>query len=161
MVEQHWSYMDRFQGRMIARGPTFTADGTLTGSVHILSLPDPVAARAFAFEEPCYQAGAYRDVMLRRWRTLSGGPVPQSAGAHGADQFLVVAFTAGPLTGDLDAPSHDGLILGGALHSDDGDRTLGMAALVTAAGAADAETVLPGCCVTGVEVHRWEVGGRR
>ena len=27
------------------------------------------AARLFAFEEPGYQAGAYRDVMLRRWHT--------------------------------------------------------------------------------------------
>jgi hypothetical protein len=31
-----------------------------TGSVHILDLPDPAAARAFAFNEPNYQAGAYR-----------------------------------------------------------------------------------------------------
>jgi uncharacterized protein YciI len=62
MAEEHWSYMDRFAASMIARGPTFTADETLTGSVHILDLPDPAAARAFAFEEPCYRAGAYRDV---------------------------------------------------------------------------------------------------
>src|SRR5512139_1154675 len=52
MVEQHWSYMDRFAATMIARGPTFTSDGTLTGSVHILDLPEPTAARTFAFEEP-------------------------------------------------------------------------------------------------------------
>ncbi len=42
MVEQHWAYMDRFAATMVARGPTFTSDGTLTGSVHILDLPDPV-----------------------------------------------------------------------------------------------------------------------
>ena len=38
------------------------------GSVHIVDLPDPAAARAFAFDEPNYQGGAYRDVMVRRWR---------------------------------------------------------------------------------------------
>jgi hypothetical protein len=38
--------------------------------VHILSLPDPAAARAFAFGEPNYQAGVYWDVLLRRWRNL-------------------------------------------------------------------------------------------
>ena len=68
LLEAHWSYMDRFQAAMIARGPTLAGDGAPTGSVHIVDLPDPAAARAFAFDEPNYQAGVYRDVMLRRWR---------------------------------------------------------------------------------------------
>ena len=72
LVEKHWSYMDQFGAGMIARGPTFTDDEAATGSVHILDLPDAAAARAFAFEEPNYQAGVYRDVMLRRWRNLLG-----------------------------------------------------------------------------------------
>jgi uncharacterized protein YciI len=71
--EQRWSYMDRYQAEMIARGPTLAADGdTPTGSLHILNLPGPAAARAFAFDEPNYQAGVYRDVLLRRWRNLLG-----------------------------------------------------------------------------------------
>ncbi len=81
LVEEHWSYMDRYAGQMIARGPTLADDGSPTGSVHILSLPDPTAARAFAFEEPNYQAGAYRDVMLRRWRTCWAAPCGSSPGA--------------------------------------------------------------------------------
>ena len=72
LAERHWSYMDQFEAGMIARGPTFSDDETATGSVHILDLPDSAAARAFAFEEPNYQAGVYRDVMLRRWRNLLG-----------------------------------------------------------------------------------------
>ncbi len=76
MVEHHWTYMDQFAATMIARGPTFTGDETLTGSAHILDLPDAAAARAFAFafafEEPGYQAGAYRDVLLRRWHNTLG-----------------------------------------------------------------------------------------
>ena len=73
LLEAHWSYMDRFAAEMIARGPTLADDGdTPTGSVHILGLPDPAAARAFAFDEPNYQAGVYRDVLLRRWRNLLG-----------------------------------------------------------------------------------------
>ncbi len=67
LLEQHWSYMDRYQAEMIARGPTLAGDGnTPAGSVHIVGLPDPAAARAFAFDEPNYQAGVYRDVLLRR-----------------------------------------------------------------------------------------------
>jgi hypothetical protein len=70
LLEDHWSYMDRYAAEMIARGPTFATDGkTLTGSVHIVDLGDTAAARAFAFDEPNHQAGVYRDVLLRRWRT--------------------------------------------------------------------------------------------
>ncbi len=73
LLEQHWSYMDRYAKELIARGPTFADNGeTPTGSVHIVDLPDPAAARAFAFDEPGYQAGAYRDVLLRRWRNVLG-----------------------------------------------------------------------------------------
>ena len=42
LLEEHWSYMDRYEAEMIARGPTL--------------------------DEPNYQAGVYRDVLLRRWR---------------------------------------------------------------------------------------------
>jgi len=73
LLEEHWSYMDRCGAQMIARGPTFAADGDdPTGSVHVVDLPDPAAARAFAFDEPNYQAGVFRDVMLRRWRNALG-----------------------------------------------------------------------------------------
>src|SRR5436190_7073568 len=73
LVEEHWSYMDRYATEMIARGPTLAADGdTPTGSVHIVDLPGPAAARAFAFDEPNYQAGVYRDVLLRRWGNTLG-----------------------------------------------------------------------------------------
>ncbi|WP_233508006.1 YciI family protein [Spongiactinospora gelatinilytica] len=69
LLEEHWSYMDRYAAGMIARGPTFGRGGeTATGGVHIVDLPDVAAARAFAFDEPNYQAGVYRDVLLRRWQ---------------------------------------------------------------------------------------------
>ena len=58
LTEEHWSYMDRFEKELIARGPAFDGE-TLLGSVHIVDLPDSAAARAFAFDEPCYQAGAF------------------------------------------------------------------------------------------------------
>jgi uncharacterized protein YciI len=89
LVEQHWSYMDRFAATMTARGRTFSSDGDLTGSVHILDLADPAAARAFAFEEPGYQAGAYRDELLRRWRS-SLGRATRHVSAGRADGSTVV-----------------------------------------------------------------------
>lgn len=73
LLEAHWSYMDRYAAGMIARGPTLAGDGeTPTGSVHVVDLPDSAVARAFAFDEPNYQAGVYRDVLLRRWRNVLG-----------------------------------------------------------------------------------------
>ena len=48
VLEQHWGCMDQFAGRMVAHGPTCTDDETLTGSVHIVDLPDVIAARAGA-----------------------------------------------------------------------------------------------------------------
>ncbi|HLL68568.1 MAG TPA: YciI family protein [Micromonosporaceae bacterium] len=50
--------MDGFEAELIARGPTLAADDdTPTGSLHIVELPNAAAARAFAFDEPNYQAG--------------------------------------------------------------------------------------------------------
>ena len=121
LLEQHWSYMDNYAEVMIARGPTLTADGDATGSVHIVDLPDPAAARAFAFDEPNYQAGVYRDVLLRRWRNMLGRTMWDFAGGRtGGNRYLVLGL--GPLqaTGITVPPERDELIAYGPLLSDDG-----------------------------------------
>ena len=51
---------------------------TPAGSVHIVGLPDPDAAHAFAFDEPNYQAGVYRDVL----RHLDPRPLRRHRGAQ-------------------------------------------------------------------------------
>lgn len=152
MVEEHWSYMDAFDAALIARGPTFLDDETLTGSVHVVDLPDAAAARAFAFDEPCYQAGAYRDVLLRRtsWQRLS---------ASSGNGYLVIGLTPRPEPyAGLPAPRDD-LVGFGPLLSDDGTMLLGAAALAPSAEVARA--TLDADRFTAVEVHRWERGGRR
>jgi uncharacterized protein len=94
LVEEHWSYMDRYAAQMIARGPTVAGDGdTPTGSVHIVNVPDPAAARAFAFDEPNYQAGVYRDVLLRRWRNALGRTMWDFPGGRsGGNRYLVLGL---------------------------------------------------------------------
>jgi uncharacterized protein YciI len=161
MVEQHWSYMDQFAASMIARGPTFTSDGTLTGSVHILDLPDPAAARAFAFEEPGYQAGAYRDILLRRWQNTLGRTMWDFSGSRpGDNRYLVLGFTWEPATDATELPRHDDVIVSGPLLSDDGSLVLGAAVLLEAPGADDARRVLSTDRYSGIEVHQWRFGGR-
>ncbi|MER7834581.1 YciI family protein [Streptomyces sp. NPDC096040] len=178
LVEEHWSYMDRYEAELIARGPAFGADGeTPTGSVHIVELPDPAAARAFAFDEPNYQAGVYRDVLLRRWRNLLGRTMWEFPGGRaGGNRYLVLGL--GPVRADAGGdpglptgtgtgpglPSgidRDELIAFGPLLSDDATSWLGTAALVRAPDPDRARTVLARHRYAETEVHDWEFGGRR
>jgi uncharacterized protein len=163
LVEKHWSYMDKFGAGMIARGPTFTDDETATGSVHILDLPDSAAARAFAFDEPNYQAGVYRDVMLRRWRNLLGRTMWEfPGGQEGPHRYLVIGLGADSGPGpDVEVPAHrDDLIAYGPLLADDGIAWLGTAAIIRAADPARARGVLTADCYADIEVHNWDFGGR-
>jgi hypothetical protein len=46
LLEEHWSYMERFAESMIARGPTLDSNReTATGRLHVLSLPGVDAVR--------------------------------------------------------------------------------------------------------------------
>ncbi|AIJ11158.1 MULTISPECIES: YciI family protein [Streptomyces] len=160
--EAHWSYMDQYAKEMIARGPTLADDGeTLTGSVHILDLPDPAAARTFAFDEPNYQAGAYRDVLLRRWRNTLGRTMWEFPGGRtGGNRYLVLGLGAGEAA-DLEVPpDRNELIAYGPLLSDDGATWLGTAALVRAPGPDTARAILTPDRYAAIEVHNWQFGGR-
>ncbi|MFB6568915.1 MULTISPECIES: YciI family protein [Streptomyces] len=163
LLTEHWAYMDRYAEEMIARGPTFTADGdTPSGSLHVLDLPDPAAARAFAFDEPNYQAGVYRDVLLRRWRNTLGRTMWDFPGGRlGGNRYLVLGLGTGDAA-DLAPPSdRDELIAYGPLLSDDGSTWLGTAALLRAPDPLSARAVLSPDRYADIEVHDWEFGGRR
>lgn len=163
LVEDHWAYMDRYAEQLIARGPTLTDDGeTATGSVHIVDLPDSAAARAFAFDEPNYQAGVYRDVLLRRWRNALGRTMWEfPAGRTGGNRYLVLGLGAGE-PADLAVPDdRDELVAYGPLLSDDGATWLGTAVLLRASGPDAARTILTADRYADIEVHNWQFGGRR
>jgi hypothetical protein len=162
LLEEHQSYMDRYDKEMIARGPTLAGDGdTPTGSVHILDLPDPAAARAFAFDEPCYQAGVYQDVLLRRWHNMVGRTMWDfPGGPAGGNRFLVLGLGTGQAS-DLAVPrDHDELIANGPLLSDDGASWLGTAVLIRASDPDAARAILVPDRYASIEVHSWQFGGR-
>ncbi|MQY34503.1 hypothetical protein SRB17_24720 [Streptomyces sp. RB17] len=163
LLEAHWSYMDRFDKEMIARGPTLTGDGEVpTGSVHIVDLPDPAAARAFAFGEPGYQAGVYRDVLLRRWRNMLGRTMWDFPGGRtGGSRYLVLGLGRGQAADLAVPPVLDELIAYGPLLSDDGNTWLGTAALVRAPDPDSARAVLTVDRYAEIEVHNWQFGGRQ
>ncbi|MEU1179284.1 YciI family protein [Streptomyces sp. NPDC005820] len=162
LLEDHWSYMDRYAAEMIARGPTLSAaDGVPTGSVHIVDLATPAAARAFAFEEPGYQAGVYRDVLLRRWHNMLGRTMWEfPGGLTGGNRFLVLGLGSGAPADTTPPPDRDELIAYGPLLSDDGNTWLGTAALVRAPNPETARAVLSPDRYADIEIHPWQSGGR-
>ncbi|MCX4430428.1 YciI family protein [Streptomyces mirabilis] len=162
LLEEHWSYMDLYAKEMIARGPTLADDGDMaTGSVHIVDLPDPAAARAFAFDEPGYQAGVYRDVLLRRWRNMLGRTMWDFPGGRtGGNRYLVLGLGSGKAADAAMPPDRDELIAYGPLLSDDGTTWLGTAALVRAPDPDTARAVLIPDRYADIEVHNWQFGGR-
>lgn len=162
LVETHWSYMDGFAAEMIARGPTLADDlDTATGSVHILDLPDPAAARRFAFDEPNYQAGVYRDVLLRRWRNLLGRTMWEFPGGYTErNHYLVFGLGAGEPVDDTLPADPDELVAYGPLLSDDGAHWLGTAVVLRAPDPAAARAVLTADRYDAIEVHNWHFGGR-
>jgi uncharacterized protein YciI len=162
LSEQHWSYMDRYQEEMIARGPTLAADGdTPSGSLHILNLPGPAAARAFAFDEPNYQGGVYRDVLLRRWRNLLGRTMWDFPGGRdGGNRYLVLGLGTGQAADLAVPPGPHELIAYGPLLSDSGATWLGTALLIRAPDPDKARSILTPDRYASIEVHRWQFGGR-
>ncbi|MER5430180.1 YciI family protein [Streptomyces sp. NPDC002588] len=163
LLEEHWSYMDQYEKEMIARGPTLADDGdTPTGSVHIVDLPDPAAARTFAFDEPNYQAGVYRDVLLRRWHNTLGRTMWDfPGGPTGGNRYLVLGLGTGQAADTAVPPDRDELIAYGPLLSDDGATWLGTAALVQAPDPDTAHAILTPDRYADIEVHNWQFGGRR
>jgi hypothetical protein len=59
--------------------------------MHLVDLPDAQAARVFAFQEPFYRAGVYREVLVRRWRNALGRTMWDYPAEPGDDRrFLVI-----------------------------------------------------------------------
>ncbi|MFC8656265.1 YciI family protein [Streptomyces parvus] len=168
--EEHWSYMDRFDDRLILRGPTVSDDGEEhTGSVHVVDLADRAAAERFAREEPFWKADLYRDltvveaeVLLSREPeadvpyTLVTARWPLSAGAPGDVEPR----------GLSGAETDSRLIFVAALVDDGGTGTTGVVAVVralpdearglvrpVAEGLADGRPAA-------LTAQRWERGGR-
>jgi uncharacterized protein YciI len=161
LLEAHWTYMDSYEKELIARGPTFADDDTASGSVHIVDLPDAAAARAFAFDEPNYQAGVYRDVLVRRWRNLLRRTMWEFPGGRkGGNRYLVLGLGAGSFEDSVPVDREE-LIAYGPLLSDDGTAWLGTAALIRAASPAEARATFDPVRYAHIEVHHWEFGGRR
>ncbi|GAB2606495.1 hypothetical protein Aab01nite_01570 [Paractinoplanes abujensis] len=144
LTEQHWTFLDPYEDRLIARGPTLDEHGHPTGSLHIVDLPDVEAARAFTYEEPYYRGGVFESVMLCRYVNLLGRAVVSDTG------YLVIAGGVAPITS-----KH--LFAYGDLFAVDGAAHAGRAALLQAPSLEAALRTAP----DDASVHPWRLGGRR
>jgi uncharacterized protein len=170
LLEEHWSYMDRFAESMIARGPTLdAARETATGSLHVLALPSVDAAREFVALEPNNRAGVYGEHLVWRFENLLGRSMWEFSGQAAEPRFLIIgrSHLRRPVSAEtLPAELLERLILYGGLSTLDGAEPAGVA-LALQGPDRDAVDALMEDERTGfgayseAEVHNWEFGGRR
>jgi uncharacterized protein YciI len=176
LTPAHWDYMDRFADRLVARGPTLSADGEAhTGSVHIVAVEDAAAARRFAAEEPYQGAGLFAETTISRFENLLGRSMwdrPRPTELR-ESTFVLACWPATPVDDALLRTARDAIaarpdrwVFLGLLVTDDGAGSIGLVAAADADAAA-AERALRELLAAlrqdqaTVEVHRWERGGRR
>ena len=178
-TEAHWAFMDRYAPSMIARGPTLAEDGTPTGSMHILDLPDAAAAHAFAYDEPFYQAGVFAAVMIRPWRNALGRTMWDFKGDPDHNRrFLIIGHGKPGMSATRDTllEAHrayfiehayqERFIARGPLFSDDGAAWAGSAMVVTLPSRDAVRTMLDAApynregLYDRVEIFPWRPGGR-
>jgi uncharacterized protein len=165
LAEAHWSYMDRFAGRLILRGPTLSADGAEhTGSVHVVDLADRAGAERFATEEPYWQAGLYRDVTVARAVVLHH--CEPAEGLPAASALVTGQWPARPGDLPLSGVDPDGrLSFVALLVDDDQSCTTGIVSVAEAPPGEAAGIVQPLADQLGGEpvaltAQRWTRGGR-
>ncbi len=175
LAEAHWSYIDRFADRLVARGPTLSADGEVhTGSMHILAAESARAARRFAEEEPYHGAGLYAETKISRYINLLAQSMWDRPPAPELERstFLIAGWPAMRADERTVRAARKAAVVAsetwvflGLLVSDDGSRCVGVAAAADApAGSAELalRRVMESLGQAGapVETHRWQRGGR-
>ena len=177
LLEEHWSYMDRFAASMIARGPTFGTDrATVTGSLHVVGLPSVDAVHQFVAREPNNRAGVYAEHSVWQFENLLGRTMWEFPGASDEPKFMIIARSHGgsetatrcqpvPLE-SLSTKLREQLIVYGALGTLDDATLVGIAVAVQAQDRQAVETLLEQgrarvTAFPSIEIHDWEFGGRR
>jgi uncharacterized protein YciI len=177
LLKAHWAFMRPYINAMVARGPTMSADGkTVTGSMHIVDLPDAAAAQVFAHDDPLAKGGVFESIFVRRFENRLGRTMWQHKGDAKNPRFLCIA-EGGPAAGsgeDLlavqqryfeQAGRAGTVIVFGTLRGDDGQAWRGTVCLLEAADRAAAKTFTDNdpLAVAGQYANRalldWRFGG--
>lgn len=177
LLQPHWDFMSRYAEVMIARGPTMGADGKLvTGSMHIVELPDAEAARVFTHEDPLAMGGVFEAIAARRFQNLAGRTMWQFTGDGAKRRFLFVgerdAATPSPANAAISAQGDwlrhaeraANMIVFGSLLGADGATWEGTVMLLEAADVAAAQAIVTADPLAGHYtrrvLHSWRFGGQ-
>jgi len=160
-VEAHWSFMDGYAERLLTRGPTLTDDGEAhTGSLHIVRLDSVAETETFAYQEPFYKAGAYGEVIIRRWQDRLGRSMRDFKPDGGDPLFLILGHAAPPP--GLASTLGDRAAVYGWTQSLDSVDVTGFAAILQVPSRVALEDLMAEALSdAALEIHRWCVGGRR
>jgi len=180
LLKDHWAYMSRYIPAMIARGPTMSADGkTMTGSMHIVDLPDADAARTFAHEDPFAKAGLFEEMIIRRYHNVLGRTMWQFEGDPNNERFLFIGEGRPGMSnqgrraleaqqvyfGDVQRARQ--VILYGPLLAEDGESWEGTAMMLEVFDRSAAEALVRGdpAATAGLysrtELYPWRFGGEQ
>lgn len=69
--DKHLEYLNQ-TGVVQLAGPFVDEDGTMSGSMIVLDVPDLAAARAWADNDPYQLAGLFETVKIRAWKRVIG-----------------------------------------------------------------------------------------
>lgn len=173
LLKSHWAFMRPYIDAMIARGPTMSAEGnTVTGSMHIVDLPDAAAAQVFAHDDPLAKGGVFEKILVRRFENRSGRTMWQHRGDAGNPRFLCIAGAMNDPGPDLRAAQRryldhadrsGSVIVHGYLLDDDGVTWRGTVMLLETADRAIAEAMIAADplarCYDNTELLSWRFGG--
>ena len=178
LLKEHWAFMRRYVDAMIARGPTMSADGkAVTGSMHMVDLPDADAARVFAYDDPLAKGGVFEDIMVRRYHNVLGRTMWQFGGDPKNPRFLFIGEARHGSSGKIrdllgaqrDYLSHTDhaaqVILFGPLLGTDGETWEGTAMLLETPDTVSAEALVQGDLAATsklyarAELRLWRFGG--
>jgi len=178
MVQDHWSFFDRYEDKLIARGPVLGPEENreVLGSIHILELEDADAARVCASEEPFAKAGLFETIIIKRFTLGLERTQFEFERTPGHPQFFIHCPAKPGRLEDREkvrrahsayCRSHDEkMICRGALRTDDGAWD-GSVFFLEVPSKADAEAFLENepynkaGLFDSPKIHHWTMGGRR
>lgn len=98
--DEHWAFLDRFEERLLARGPVLDDEDPkrVLGSIHVVELDDDAEARHFAYDEPFSKEGVFSDVVLTKYRHELGRTQFDFEGNPDSPRFFVHCPAAAPGT---------------------------------------------------------------
>jgi len=81
--ETHLAYLERHKNIVVLAGGTLADDGSRTGSVFIINVPNREAAERFSADEPFRKAGLFKMVKITRMRRGQWNPEAAPKTAEG------------------------------------------------------------------------------